>query len=207
MTSGTTTWSASIGLLAAMAWLCSSSIRWPAASSAWRRASSWRRARRAASLACREENEILHFLTFRRPLSVMRVYQLISILLSPVTPRKLTRFNQSPFYFIYCLYMPFSLWIRCLNTVEPRKVSGHPKCQHLDINYASSNYRAWIEKTKKSEWAKELFNNERFVVTFVSASDLSLRCSRFSCRASLSFLNWSIICCCRTASRLSLVTC
>ena len=104
MTSGTTTWSASIGLLAAMAWLCSSSIRWPAASSAWRRASSWRRARRAASLACREENEILHFLTFQRPLSVMRVYQLISILLSPVTPRKLTRFNQSSFYFLLSVY-------------------------------------------------------------------------------------------------------
>ena len=206
MTSGTTTWSASIGLLAAMAWLCSSSIRWPAASSAWRRASSWRRARRAASLACREENEILHFLTFRTPLSVMRVYQLISILLSPVTPRKLTRFNQSPFYFILSVYTFLAL-TTLLKYSRTSKSKRPPKMPTLGHQLREFQLQSLDWKNKKSEWAKELFNNERFVVTFVSASDLSLRCSRVSCRASLSFLNWSIICCCRTASRLSLVTC
>ena len=206
MTSGTTTWSASIGLLAAMAWLCSSSIRWPAASSAWRRASSWRRARRAASLACREENEILHFLTFRRPLSVMRVYQLISILLSPVTPRKLTRFNQSPFYFLLSVYAFLAL-TTLLKYSRTSKSKRPPKMPTFGHQLREFQLESLDWKNKKSEWAKELFNNERFVVTFVSASDLSLRCSRVSCRASLSFLNWSIICCCRTASRLSLVTC
>lgn len=206
MTSGTTTWSASIGLLAAMAWLCSSSIRWPAASSAWRRASSWRRARRAASLACREENEILHFLTFRTPFSVMRVYQLISILLSPVTPRKLTRFNQSPFYFILSVYTFLAL-TTLLKYSRTSKSKRPPKMPTLGHQLREFQLQSLDWKNKKSEWAKELFNDERFVVTFVSASDLSLRCSRVSCRASLSFLNWSIICCCRTASRLSLVTC